>query len=181
VRTTTNGLPVGAHCERACALGLLLAEEIVPREAEDPQMTQAFLLHDVGKLAVPYAVLAKPGTLDLDEFALVRAHPEAGRRLLYDLGFGGCVQDVALCHHERWDGRGYPQRLLGEQIPLWARIFAVADTVDAMTSDRPYRRAAPLEDALTELRRHSGRQFDPVCVDAFLSLDPDRVAAVVAG
>ena len=158
----------GAHSERACALGLLLAEEVAPRAVDDPEMAEGFLLHDVGKLAVPPSVLAKPGRLTAEEFALVRRHPETGRRMLYDLGYGSRAQDVALCHHERWDGRGYPLRLRGEQIPLWARIFAVADAVDAMTSDRPYRRAMTLQEATAEVRAQSGRQFDPVCADAFL-------------
>ena len=99
--------------------------------------------------------------------------------MLYELGFGARAQDVALCHHERWDGRGYPLRLRGEQIPLWARIFAVADTVDAITSHRPYRPARSLDDALAVLRAESGRQFDPACVEAFLRLDRDAVAGLL--
>ena len=99
--------------------------------------------------------------------------------MLYELGFGARAQDVALCHHERWDGRGYPDGIAGEDIPFGARVAAVADALDAMTSRRPYRRPLSLDDAMGELFAEAGGQFDPECVDAFLALDRARVAALL--
>lgn len=169
----------GEHIRRVHALGLLLAAEIVPDEVDDPQMAYGFLLHDIGKLVVPDAVLTKPGELDPGEWELMRAHPEAGARILRPVPFLDRAIDVVLHHHERWDGGGYPHGLRGEEIPIWARIFAIVDTVDAMTSDRPYRAALPLPVATAEVRRMAGAQFDPACVEAFVALDPSRVAALL--
>ncbi len=169
----------GRHLERVSELGMLLAREIAPRDVGRPQMAFGFLLHDVGKLAVPDAILRKAGPLDDAERLVMQRHPEVGANLLRDLRFLGSALDVVRHHHERWDGCGYPDGLAGTRIPLWARIFAVVDTVDAMTSNRPYRRALSLEDALDVLRNESGRQFDPACVDAFLRLDRRRVAELL--
>jgi HD-GYP domain-containing protein (c-di-GMP phosphodiesterase class II) len=169
----------GGHIHRVHDLGLLLAEAVVPEEAGDAQMAYGFLLHDIGKLAVPDAVLTKPGKLTAPEWELMRSHPEAGARILSPVPFLDRALDVVLHHHERWDGRGYPHRLSGDAIPLWARIFAVIDTVDAMTSTRPYRRALPLQAALDALRDGAGSQFDPACVAAFLDLDRDEIAALL--
>ena len=168
-----------AHSRRACDLGLLLAEAVVPSDAGDPEMVAGFLLHDVGKIEVPDAILCKPGALTPAELDVVRRHPQAGWRILDEAGFSARARDVVLHHHERWDGRGYPHGLRGEQIPLWARLFAVADAVEAMTSDRPYRRALTLHAALAELRSEAGRQFDPACVAAFLRLDRRRIRAIL--
>jgi HD-GYP domain-containing protein (c-di-GMP phosphodiesterase class II) len=162
----------GGHIQRVHGLGLLLARTVVPEEAADVQLSYGFLLHDIGKLAVPDAVLTKAGPLTDDEWTLMRAHPQAGVRILSEIPFLGRALDVVLHHHERWDGTGYPHGLSGEDIPLWARIFAVVDAVDAMTSDRPYRRGLPLDVALAELRSNAGVQFDPACVEAFARLDP---------
>jgi HD-GYP domain-containing protein (c-di-GMP phosphodiesterase class II) len=126
-------------------------------------------LHDVGKLAVSDAVLNKPGPLTADEILMVRAHPEIGARMI--------ALDKALCpslpgvlhHHERWDGEGYPTGRSGPEIPLEARVLAVVDSYDAMTSDRPYRLAMPVEDAVGEVDRCAGTQFDPDVALAFLS------------
>ena len=167
------------HTERVCALGLLLARELSPREARDPRLALGLLLHDIGKRAVPDAILRKPGALTEAETAIMRRHPEEGAWMLRTLGLRGKVVDVVRHHHERWDGCGYPSGLAGEDIPLGARIAAVADAVDAMTSDRPYRRAQALEESMGELFAEAGRQFDPECVDAFLALEPARVAALL--
>jgi ribonuclease P protein subunit RPR2 len=158
---------------------MLLAREVAPRDARREQLAFGFLLHDVGKLAVPDAILRKRGPLTEAERLVMRRHPEVGANLLRDLRFLGPALDVVRHHHERWDGGGYPDGLAGTRIPLWARIFAVVDTVDAMTSTRPYRPALPLDAALAVLRRESGRQFDPCCVDAFLRLDRRRVAELL--
>jgi ribonuclease P protein subunit RPR2 len=164
-------LTTGGHIERVRRLGLLLANEIVPREARDPQMAYGFLLHDIGKLAVPDAILRAPGRLSEEQWALMRRHPEEGVRMLSGVPFLDRALDVVRHHHERWDGGGYPSGLRGEEIPLWARIFSVVDALDAMTAERPYRAARPYEAALAEIRRHSGTQFDPAVVETLGRLD----------
>jgi ribonuclease P protein subunit RPR2 len=164
-------LTTGGHIERVRRLGLLLANEIVPREARDPQMAYGFLLHDIGKLAVPDAILRAPGRLSEEQWALMRRHPEEGVRMLSGVPFLDRALDVVRHHHERWDGGGYPGGLRGEEIPLWARIFSVVDALDAITAERPYRAARPYEAALAEIRRHSGTQFDPAVVEALGRLD----------
>ena len=169
----------GGHINRVHHLGLLLARAVVPHEADYPQMAYGFLLHDIGKLAVPDAILNKAGPLDDEEWELMRSHPEAGVRILAPIPFLGRAMDVVRHHHERWDGAGYPDGLAGEEIPMWSRIFAVVDSVDAMTSDRPYRAALPLEVAHEELKKAAGTQFDPVCVAAFMDLDPSLVEGLI--
>jgi ribonuclease P protein subunit RPR2 len=170
----------GAHIQRVHAIGLLLARAIAPEEADNPQLAYGFLLHDIGKLSVPDAVLKKPGPLTDDEWLLMRKHPEAGARILDAVPFLDRAVDVVLHHHERWDGRGYPGGLEEEGIPLWARIFSVADTVDAITSDRPYRKGRPLDQAVREIVARAGSQFDPDCATALGDLDHGAVRAVVA-
>jgi PAS domain S-box-containing protein len=165
----------GEHIYRVHDVGLLLAEQISPRETGDPQMGYGFLLHDIGKLSVPDAILQKPGKLTDDEFATIRRHPDEGVRILQSVSFLNRALDVVRHHHERWDGGGYPGGLAREEIPLWARIFAIADTLDAMTSDRPYRAAMCLADAFAEIERGAGSQFDPACVVALMRLDRDAL------
>jgi HD-GYP domain-containing protein (c-di-GMP phosphodiesterase class II) len=169
----------GGHIQRVHELGLLLAREVVPDEADDEQFAYGCLLHDVGKLSVPDAVLTKPGRLTGEEWELMRRHPREGARILAGIPFLDRALHIVLYHHERWDGHGYPHGLAGEEIPTWARLFAVVDTVDAMTSARPYRPALPLERAIEELRAQSGKQFDPHCVAAFERLDLDAVRRVI--
>jgi ribonuclease P protein subunit RPR2 len=168
-------LTTGGHIERVRRLGLLLAGEIAPRDVRDPQMAYAFLLHDIGKLAVPDAILRAPGRLSEEQWTLMRRHPEEGVRMLSDVLFLDKALDVVHHHHERWDGGGYPDGLKGDEIPLWARIFAVVDALDAITAERPYRAARSYEQALAEIRSHSGSQFDPAVVDALERLDPAKV------
>jgi HD-GYP domain-containing protein (c-di-GMP phosphodiesterase class II) len=124
-------------------------------------------LHDVGKIGIPDVILNKPGRLEPGEMELVRRHPETGARILEPLIDDPMVLGVVRWHHERWDGEGYPDRLAGEAIPLPARVLAVADTLDAMTSNRAYRGGLPWSVALAEIRACSGAQFDPAVVAAF--------------
>jgi HD-GYP domain-containing protein (c-di-GMP phosphodiesterase class II) len=165
----------GGHIQRVHALGLLLADVVIPDDARDPQFAYGLLLHDIGKLAVPDEVLNKPGALDEREWRLVKEHPEQGAKILAPIPFLGRALDVVRHHHERWDGNGYPAGLRGEGIPVWARIFAVVDAVDAITSDRPYRERRSLEAAVEELRASAGSQFDPACVDAFEQVDRQAI------
>jgi cyclic di-GMP phosphodiesterase len=124
-------------------------------------------LHDIGKIGVADAILFKPGKLTEEEWAVMREHPARGRYLLAGIKFLEGGLDIVYSHHERWDGQGYPQGLHAESIPLGARIFAVGDTLDAMTSDRPYRKALSYEEARTEIMTNSGIQFDPAVVEVF--------------
>ena len=128
------------------------------------------LLHDIGKLGVPDSILLKPGKLNEKEWEEMRKHPQYAYELLSEIEFLKPALDIPYCHHERWDGTGYPRGLKGEEIPLSARIFAVVDAWDAMRSDRPYRKALPVEEAMEEIRKGAGTQFDPKVVEAFLQL-----------
>ncbi len=125
-------------------------------------------LHDIGKIAVKDAIISKPGKLTEDEFSQIKIHPVKGYRIIEGMDFLGEARLLALHHHERFDGKGYPYGLKGEEIPLGARILAAADAIDAMTSDRPYRKALELDMVLKELEKCSGTQFDPRVVNAFL-------------
>lgn len=129
------------------------------------------LLHDAGKMAIPDSILKKPGPLGPKEWEVIRRHPALGYGLVRDVKFVREVGDIILCHHERYDGKGYPKGLKGEAIPLEARIFAVADTLDAVTSHRPYRAPRDFRTARRELEANAGRQFDPRVVDVFCGMD----------
>jgi len=163
----------GKHAERVTAYGIALARAAGLDIDSLPGIEFGFLLHDVGKVAVPDAVLFKPSSLSDDEFALIATHPVIGSEILRDVDFLGAGRLVVRHHHERWDGRGYPDRLSGDDIPLAARVFAVADALDALTTDRPYRRATHFSRARDEIRSHAGSQFDPMVVAAFETI-PDR-------
>jgi putative nucleotidyltransferase with HDIG domain len=127
-------------------------------------------LHDIGKIGIPDSILLKEGKLTMEETSVMQTHVRIGYELVSRIPFLAAAAEIVLSHQERYDGTGYPQGLMGEEIPLGARIFAVADTLDAMTSDRPYRRALPFSTAREEIIRESGRQFDPDVVRAFLAL-----------
>ena len=130
-----------------------------------------FLLHDIGKVAIPDAILYKPGALTEKERALMTQHPLIGAQIVRGIEFLREATEVVRSHHERWDGRGYPDGLAGGQIPLAARVFAAADVLDALTSDRPYRPASTLSIARKMIVAESGKQFDPSVVEAFESID----------
>jgi ribonuclease P protein subunit RPR2 len=161
----------GEHAGRVSRLALQLAGEVAPALAADPQLEFGFLLHDLGKIGVPDAILLKPGALTPEELERMRTHTILGERIVEGIPYlSGLARDVIAFHHERWDGGGYPYRLAGEKIPLAARIFSLVDAWDAMTNDRPYRRALPIETAVSEIRAESGTQFDPGLAEAFLAL-----------
>ena len=124
----------------------------------------------MGKIAVPDAVLHKADELSNEEWEVMRRHPQVGCKIVSQVELLASAGDIILAHHERFDGSGYPRGLAGEEIPLGARIFSVADAYDAMTSNRPYREAKPVRDAIDEIRSCSGTQFDPRVVDAFLKV-----------
>ena len=134
---------------------------------------RASLLHDVGKIGVSDAILNKPGPLTSEEWQQMRKHPAIGYEMLKDVKFLSTAAEIVYAHHERYDGKGYPTGLKGEDVPLGARIFAVADAFDAMTSNRPYRRALSADKAREEITTNSGTQFDPAVVEAFLRCLPD--------
>jgi len=166
------------HSLRVTAYSWLLARQMGIKGEELEMLYRGALLHDVGKIGIPDAILRKEGPLDEMEWAIMRTHVNMGLRMLAHIEFLGPALDVVRCHHERWDGLGYPERLRGEEIPMSARIFAVCDTYDAITSDRPYRAAKTHETAIAELRRFAGSQFCPAVVEAFLQLPKDTLERV---
>jgi ribonuclease P protein subunit RPR2 len=160
---------IHAHLERTPRYAGALLAAVDAGLAADRRLSHGFLLHDVGKLGVPAAILDKPGPLDAGEWRVMHTHPQLGVRIVASMPFLGPAVDVIGCHHERWDGRGYPDGLRGQEIPLAARVFSVCDAFDAMTSDRSYRRALPVDRAIDELRAGAGTQFDPTVVAAFMA------------
>lgn len=152
----------GGHAERVTALAMRLARVAMLNEAPPSEgLEAAFLLHDVGKIGIPESILNKPAGLTDTERRVLQTHPILGERIIAPLGFPQCVRDVVRHHHERWDGNGYPDGLGGEKIPAAARLFTIADVIDAMTSIRPYRRPVSFEAAIEEILRGAGTQFDP--------------------
>jgi HD-GYP domain-containing protein (c-di-GMP phosphodiesterase class II) len=179
VRALTNAVEArdaytGKHAERVAAYGLELAKLVDPNLAADPEIEFGFLLHDVGKVAVPDAILHKPSALSRQEMGVMQRHPITGWEIVNHIDFlHGSAQQIVRFHHERWDGDGYPEGRSGSDIPLAARIFAVADTLDAITTDRPYRGGASLAIAREEIASATGTQFDPDAVDALMAVPDD--------
>jgi diguanylate cyclase (GGDEF)-like protein/putative nucleotidyltransferase with HDIG domain len=162
------------HSHRVVAYTLALAQVLKLTNEEITIVRRGALLHDIGKIGIPDSILHKPGPLDEAEWSVMRRHPELGGRILSGINYLEDAARIVLSHHERWDGNGYPNGLKKEAIPLGARIFAVADTFDAITSDRPYRAARTYEIALSEIELGSGTQFDPKVVNAFLQISKDE-------
>lgn len=158
------------HSSQVSAIAYAMARQIGLGEQELFSVRIAALLHDIGKIGIPDQVLNKPDRLDEEERHLIEQHPEIGAKILSGIPALAQVTGMVKYHHERWDGKGYPEALAGEEIPLGARIIAVADTYQAMTSDRPYRKGLATEIAMAELRRFSGSQFDPVLIETFCSI-----------
>ena len=160
----------GDHSQRVGRYTLALADRMgVPMEKRN-DIFRGALLHDIGKIGVPDAILLKPGPLDAAEWEEMRKHPQTGFNILKSIGFLRLPAEIVLSHQERFDGSGYPRGLKGDRITVGARIFAVADALDAMASDRPYRRSLGFEQAIREIARQSGTQFDPQVVEALLAI-----------
>jgi putative nucleotidyltransferase with HDIG domain len=158
------------HSKRVTDMAVRLARSLGMGQAELVHLQRGALLHDIGKMGIPDHILLKGEELTDEEYDLMKRHTIYAYELLSPIDFLRPALDVPYCHHERWDGGGYPRGLAGEDIPLAARIFAVVDVFDALTSDRPYRPAWPRERALAYIRAESGRHFDPAVVTAFFEV-----------
>lgn len=158
----------GLHSKRVATHTLLLASHHYKKDKDLKEIYWGSLLHDIGKIGVPDSILLKPGQLSGDEWHIMQEHPRNGHQILQKLTFLTMAADIVLCHEERFDGSGYPSGLKGEEIPLGARLFAIIDTLDAMTFDRPYRKALSFDVAKAEIIRMAGSQFDPIAVETFL-------------
>jgi len=168
------------HSQRVSRYCLEIAKTVGCSSEQLKQIARGSYLHDIGKIGTPDAILLKKGKLNAEETCVMQKHARIGYDMVCRIAFLAGAAEIVLTHQERYDGTGYPQGLAGEEIPLGARIFAVADTLDAMTSDRPYRRALPFAAAKAEIIRESGRQFDPKVAEAFLSL-PEQVWENIRG
>ena len=161
------------HSKRVTAFTIAIARAMGLSKEQIAVIARGAFLHDIGKMAVPDAILRKPGKLTPDEILIMQEHCYHGYEILKKIPFLGEAAEIVYAHQERYDGTGYPRGLKGEQIPLGARMFSVADTLDAITSDRPYRPAQSLTAARIEIEKWSGRQFDPDVVKVFLEMDQD--------
>ena len=170
------------HSERVAVYASRIAREMNLRKELIERVYFAGLLHDVGKIGIPDAIITKPDRLNEEEYEEIKRHPEIGAKILEPVEFLRSVVPCVRHHHEWYDGcqNGYPDRLAGDQIPLPSRVIVVADTVEAMTSDRPYRKALPVDAVVKEMHKYSGTQFDPVVVDAFLKLIEDEGDAFIS-
>ncbi|HUA20499.1 MAG TPA: HD domain-containing phosphohydrolase [Bryobacteraceae bacterium] len=168
------------HSKRVSEYAAYLAAEMGVKGPAMGVIRRAGMLHDIGKIGVPDRILLKKGPLSKSEWAQMMTHPEIGRRILQTLPSLEREAEIVLTHHERYDGGGYPNKLSAGQIPFGSRIFSVVDTLDAMTSDRPYRRAMPFETAQEEIQRCSGSQFDPAVVRVFQTIPREAWAAIRA-
>ncbi|MGX5728095.1 HD domain-containing phosphohydrolase [Metapseudomonas otitidis] len=164
----------GLHVIRMSHYSRILARALGWSEADCDDLLNAAPMHDVGKIGIPDAVLRKPGKLDADEWAVMRQHVSIGAKIIgeHPSGLLRMAQRIALTHHEKWDGSGYPNGLAGEDIPIEGRIVAIADVFDALTSERPYKQAWPVEEAVAFLREQSGQHFDPDLVELFIQRLP---------
>lgn len=166
------------HSQRVVAYTTAIAERLGIKGQELEQIARGALLHDIGKIGVPDAVLLKPGKLTPDEWLEMRKHPDIGFQMIQNIPFLDTPAQIVLSHQERWDGAGYPRNLQKHEIHIGARIFAVADTLDAMTSDRPYRKGTTFANAIAEIRRCSGSQFDPEVARAFLDIGEEKLIQI---
>jgi putative nucleotidyltransferase with HDIG domain len=158
------------HTLRVTDITIRLARQVGIQEDEMIHVRRGALMHDIGKMGVSDAILLKPGPLTAEETQVMRRHPVFAYEMLYPIGYLRSAIDIPYCHHEKWDGSGYPRGLKGEQIPLAARVFAIVDVWDALRNDRPYRKAWPEGKVREYLRDQNGRHFDPVVVDAFFKV-----------
>jgi len=159
---------VASHTQRVTEMTLRLAREMGIREEQLVHIRRGALLHDIGKLGIPDAILYKPGELTEEERQLMRQHPVFAYTLLSPISFLRPALDIVYCHHENWDGSGYPRGLKGEEIPQAARLFSVVNVWDTLVSDRPYRRGMSKDEAVAYIKDQAGKQFDPQVVQVFL-------------
>ena len=158
------------HCRRVTSLSMQLADRVGLSQDEIVQIQHGALLHDIGKMAIPDAILFKPGPLNEGEWELMRKHPVYAKEMLESIPFLQSALAIPYCHHERWDGQGYPRGLKGEEIPLSSRIFTIVDHWEALSSDRPYRKAIPKEQVFVYIKENEGRVFDPRLAEIFLKM-----------
>jgi putative nucleotidyltransferase with HDIG domain len=158
------------HCRRVTELTVQLARLMGISEQEMVHIRRGAILHDIGKMAIPDHILLKPGSLTEEEYAIMKQHPIYARNLLSSIAFLRSALDIPQCHHEKWDGTGYPYGLKGTDIPIAARIFAVVDVWDALCFDRPYRKAWPRERVYAYIYELAGTHFDPQVADVFLRM-----------
>jgi ribonuclease P protein subunit RPR2 len=170
----------GPHLARAAAFATALAERIDPTLLEHPDTIAGFRLHDIGKLALPDATLHRRGPLTARDWRLLHRHPALGADMVAATGVLAGAAPIVRCHHERWDGHGYPAKLAGADIPIGARVFAVADALDAITSDRRHRAGRPLADARDVIRAGAGTQFDARVAEALDAIDDDELERIRA-
>ena len=165
----------GLHVIRISHYARLLALSAGLSEHAADELLHAAPMHDVGKIGIPDHILLKPGALDADEWAIMRRHPEIGAEIIgeHDSSLLKTAATIALSHHEKWDGSGYPNRLKGEDIPLVGRIITIVDVFDALTTERPYKKAWTVEDATDLIQRESGKHFDPALVKLFMGILPE--------
>src|SRR3954451_544749 len=174
----SRDISTGEHSSRVQRYALELTRVLAPELLDNPSVEFGYLLHDIGKVGIPDRILQKPGPLTVQERRVMQGHTTLGAQILGGVGLlDHHGIEVVLHHHERWDGEGYPAQLTGEEIPLPARIFAVADALDAMTSERPYRPAGSWSHAIDEIERCAGDQFDPQVVEAFRETVPMLLSA----
>lgn len=169
------------HSLRVAAYATAMAEEMGLNKAEQEKLALAGFLHDIGKIGVPDRILLKNSKLLPEEWQAIKRHPELGYEIIHQLEFLDQAADIILLHHEHYDGSGYPMGLKGKEIPLNARIFAMADALDAMTSDRPYRAARSMEEAVAEVKSLAGKQFCPCCVQVLVNLGVEKLARIQQG
>jgi HD-GYP domain-containing protein (c-di-GMP phosphodiesterase class II) len=158
------------HSQRVTEMTIRLARALNIPDSQLTLIRRGALLHDIGKMGIPDAILLKPGPLSEKEWEIMRLHPAYAHELLSGISYLGNALDIPYCHHEKWDGTGYPRGLAGETIPVAARIFALADVWDALSSERPYRAAWPPDRVIAYIREQPGKHFDPAVVAAFLNL-----------
>lgn len=166
------------HSLRVIRYSVVIAEQFGLKGTELEQLRLGALLHDIGKIGIPDAILFKPGKLTDEQWQIMKTHPLLGAKMLSKINFLSLAVPVVMHHHERFDGSGYPANLKGEEIPLAARIFSIADSFDAITSERPYKGVQSEVQAIAELRRCTGTQFCPVCMDAFLSIPQSKMLEI---
>jgi HD-GYP domain-containing protein (c-di-GMP phosphodiesterase class II) len=166
------------HSRRVAEFTVKMAKRFGMSDEQIMHLRRGALLHDMGKIGIPDPILHKTGRLSDEEWVTMRKHPQLAYDMLYRVEYLRPALDIPYCHHEKWDGTGYPRGLKGEEIPMTARLFAIVDVWDALTSDRPYRPAWSEDQALAYLRDQSGRHFDPQVVDLFFQVFRESPAAI---